>query len=62
MCLYALGMLLLVMAYLLYIWVVLPKKRMARYAKKFRDHGYKVVELPFVPYSASFYDQLFQEI
>ena len=61
MLLYALGLFLFLLAYLLYAWVAIPKKKMAHYAKIFRDHGYKVAELPFVPYSAPFYDQLFKE-
>jgi hypothetical protein len=59
MWLYLLGMLFFLTAYFLYTWVVRTKKRMARYVKLFREHGYKVVELPYVAYSAYFYDQLF---
>ena len=49
-----------VLIYFLYFWVILPRKLMTEYARMFKNKGYKVVELPFNPFTATHMNQIFK--
>jgi hypothetical protein len=46
---------------LLYKWYLKPRKELTHYAQLFRKQGYRVVEKPYQPYTAPFYDELFDD-
>ena len=50
-----LALLLVPITYWVYKWVIKPMKEKKRYAKLFRSHGYKVLELPFKPIGAPYF-------
>ena len=56
---YLLCFAILLIAYLLYKWIIVPKKQMDHYAKLFKARGYKVLQKPYRPLSAPYYDQWF---
>jgi len=58
---YICGLLIILAIYLTYKWVIYPRKELARYAKLFKTHGYKVIEMPFKPYSAPFFIQFVED-
>ena len=55
---YICGLMLLMVIYLFYKWVFLPKRVFNHYAKSFRAHGYKVHEIPFAPYTVPFFTDI----
>jgi hypothetical protein len=52
---------LVLIVYLLYSWIIYPKKMMAHYTRMFKSQGYRVIELPFRPFGSSFLEQLFED-
>ena len=46
--------------YLFYSRYLLPKQQMAHYVKQFKSQGFRVLESPFNPLSAAYYDIIFK--
>ena len=55
---YFLTILILLGAYTIVRCVILPKRERNQYAKLFRKHGYRVIELPYQPFGAPYYDKV----
>jgi cytochrome P450 len=43
------------LCYISYTWVLKTKRLKTRYAKLFRQQGYRVIDFPLVPYAAPYY-------
>ena len=53
--------LLLAAVYLLHSWLIRPRREITRYTRLFRSYGYKVVQLPYNPLGAPFYDGIVED-
>ena len=55
---YILSVTIFSLAWFLYKWVIRPMKQKRHYAKLFRDKGFKVLELPFKPLGAPYFEMI----
>ena len=58
---FLISLIITVATYLLYTWMIKPKREMASLARQFKKAGYKVLTLPYQPFGITFYDQLTED-